>query len=422
MKKIICVVLTLCLLGGMFSVGASAASELSFSDVRSGAWYYEPIMACAEAGLVAGNQDGSYAPDRILTWAETVVFAVRLTQYIKGEHVYGAADQTGLWYSIYVDYALDKHLVWYVPSNVKVAVTRAEAAEIFANVLPHGDFEKINEVPEGYFSDVFGSSDKSKAIYKLAEAGIVNGVESGVFGVNRNFKRSEMATIVARVADLAPRVVIEAPPAPVHSEYYIDGLDVETVIAYFAEVCLDTEFGDKGSASFVQKWVDPIYYTIYDNPTARDMEVLNAYVRELNAIEGFPGMYPAPYDWQSNMEMFFVSEQKFVDVLGSDYVGSWGGVRFWYNGMDEIYSCTIGQRSDIPQYYRDSIILEEIYNGLGPVQDTEMRFDSIIYQWSNENFSMSPEDILILELLYHPDMKCGYNYEQCAAVIRELYY
>ncbi len=418
MKKFICLLLVICLLGGTMAMGASAAG-LSFTDIRSDAWYYEPIMACAEAGLVAGNQDGTYAPNRTLTWAETVVFAVRLTQYIKGEHVYGAADQIGLWYSIYVDYALANHLLWYVPQNVKVAVTRAEAAEIFANVLKHGNFDRINQVPEGYFSDVYGSSDKSKAIYTLAEAGIVNGVSTGVFGVNNYFKRSEMATIVARVAGLASKVVIELPK---HSEYYIEGVSADTVIAWFAEVCLDTEFGDKSSASVVQKWAEPIYYTIYNRPTARDMEVLNRFVGELNCIEGFPGIYPAAHDWQSNMEMFFVDEEEFVEVLGSDFIGSWGGVRFWYNGFDEIYTCTIGQRSDIPQYYRDSIILEEIYNGLGPVQDTEMRFDSIIYQHSNENFTMTREDVLILKLLYHPDMKCGYNYEQCAAVIRELYY
>ncbi|MBR5490872.1 MAG: DUF2927 domain-containing protein [Oscillospiraceae bacterium] len=417
MKKLISIVLALCILGGMFTIGVSAAST-AFSDVRHDAWYYEPIMACANAGLVAGNQDGTYAPDRILTWAETIVFAVRLTQYIKGEHVYSAADQTGLWYSIYVDYALENHIVWYVPENVKVAVTRAEAAEIFANVLPYGDFPRINTVPEGYFTDVYGTSDKTKAIYALAEAGIVNGVEKGLFGVDRNFKRSEMATIVARVAGLANKVIIELPR---HSPYYIEGLDADTLIAYFAEVCLDTEFGDKQGASVVQKWTQPIYYTIYGTPTGRDMEVLNTYLAQLNSIEGFPGMYPAPYDYMSNLEMYFVDEEEMINLLGSDFWGSWGGVTYWYS-FNEIYTEIICQRVDIPQYYRDSIIIEEIYNGLGPVQDTEVRYDSVIYQWSNENFTMSKEDILILEMLYHPDMKPGFSYEQCAALIRELYY
>ncbi len=417
MKKLICTLLVLCLFGGTFIPGASAAS--SFSDVHSDAWYYEPVMACANAGLVAGNQDGTYAPERILTWAETIAFSVRLTQYINGEEVYGAADQTDIWYSIYVDYALAHHLVRQVPSNVNGSITRADAAEIFANVLPHGNFEQINTIPEGYFTDVYGSSEQSQAIYALAEAGIVNGVGSGLFGVNENFKRSEMATIVARMASLSPKVIIEV---PTHSEYYIEGLDAETLIAYFAEVCLDTEYGDKLGASVVQKWVDPIYYTIYGSPTAQDMAVLNTFLAELNAIEGFPGMYPATYEHMSNLDMHFVNEQEMLDLLGSDFWGNWGGVRYWYDGRNEIYTATICQRIDIPQYYRDSIIIEEIYNGLGPIQDTEVRYDSIIYQWSNENFSMSKEDVLLLKLLYHPDMKPGFTYDQCAALIRELYY
>ena len=418
MKKLICILLAFCLFGSTLVPGASAATP-SFPDVPSDAWYYEPVMACTEAGLVAGNQDGTYGPDRVLTWAQTVVFAVRLTQYVNGEHVYGAADQKEVWYSIYVDYALEHQLIRHVPSDVNASITRANAAEIFARVLPLGHYEQINTLPEGYFSDVSGSSEQSQAIYSLAEAGIVNGVASGRFGVNGNFKRSEMATIVARMASLAPKVVIEVPS---HSEYYIEGIDTETLISYFAEVCLDTEFGDKASASVVQKWTAPIYYTIYGSPTDRDMAVLNTFLTELNAIEGFPGMYPAAYGQPSNLDMYFVDETEMIDILGSDYWGSWGGIIFWYDGQNEIYSSTICQRTDIPQYYRDSIIIEEIYNGLGPVQDTEIRYDSVIYQWSNENVSMSKEDVLILKLLYHPDMKPGFTYDQCAALIRELYY
>ena len=416
MKKFICLILVLCLLGGVLCTGASAAG-LSFTDIRSDAWYYEPIMACAEAGLVAGNQDGTYAPNRMLTWAETVVFAVRLTQYIKGEHVYGAADQTGLWYSIYVDYAKENHLVWYVPQNVKVAVTRAEAAEIFANVLKHGDFEKINTVPEGYFSDVYGSSDKTKAIYALAEAGIVNGMSEGVFGARSNFKRSEMATIVARVAGLAPKVIIEAPS---HSEYYIPGVDADTVIAWFAEVCLDTEFGDKTSGSLIRKWVEPFYYTVYGQPTDRDIEVLNRFVAEINSIENFPGMYPV--ESGADLEIYFYDQYNFEALMGSDFVGSWGGVTFWFDGLSQIYTETISIRTDIPQDARDSIICEEIYNGIGPVQDTSLRDDSLICQWSNSNYDMTAVDRLILQLLYHPSIQTGMDYAQCEAVIRQLYY
>ena len=79
-------------------------------------------------------------------------------------------------------------------------------------------------------------------------------------------------------------------------------------------------------------------------------------------------------------------------------------------------------RTDIDQYVRNSVILEEIYNGLGPVQDTILRPDSIIYQEYSEVQDLTLVDWLILRLLYHPDMLCGMDAAQCEAVIRDLYY
>ena len=66
------------------------------------------------------------------------------------------------------------------------------------------------------------------------------------------------------------------------------------------------------------------------------------------------------------------------------------------------------------------MIIEEIYNGLGPVQDTVLRPDSIICQEYAEHQWLSPVDELILRLLYHPEIQCGMNAEECEGVIRSL--
>ena len=78
-------------------------------------------------------------------------------------------------------------------------------------------------------------------------------------------------------------------------------------------------------------------------------------------------------------------------------------------------------RTDIEQDKRNSIILEEIINVLG-ISDSELRTDSIVYQYSNENTSLSDIDLLILKLLYHPNIECGMNYSQCEQIIKGLYY
>ena len=79
----------------------------------------------------------------------------------------------------------------------------------------------------------------------------------------------------------------------VHSEYYIPGLDVDTLIQYFNEVVLDAEYSSSGNASLVQKWDCEIMYFMHGNPTAEDLECLENTVDYLNSIYGFPGMEEA---------------------------------------------------------------------------------------------------------------------------------
>lgn len=43
---------------------------VNFSDVSSGAWYYDAVQMCAKAGIVAGYPDGSFKPDQAVTRAE----------------------------------------------------------------------------------------------------------------------------------------------------------------------------------------------------------------------------------------------------------------------------------------------------------------------------------------------------------------
>ena len=99
-----------------------------------------------------------------------------------------------------------------------------------------------------------------------------------------------------------------------------------------------------------------------------------------------------------------------------------GAVQYWYyNDTNEIYSARIGYRLDIDQYTRNSVLLEEVFNGLG-ISDTILREDSISYQGFGQVQELSEVDWLILKLLYHPEIRCGMGKDACAEVIRRLYY
>ena len=209
---------------------------------------------------------------------------------------------------------------------------------------------------------------------------------------------------------------------PPHSELYIPGLDVEDVITYFNEVCLDAEFVNGGNATLLQKWNTPIICSLNGEYTAEDYDTLMRLFDWLNTVEGFPGISLSEHDYEVNLRVYFCSMERMLDLLGDNFYNCDGGVTFWYDGYNQIYNATICYRTDLDQNLRNSVILEEIYNGLGPVQDTNLRPDSIIYAEFTQPQELTEVDELILKLLYHPDMECGMNAAQCEAVIRQLYY
>ena len=185
---------------------------------------------------------------------------------------------------------------------------------------------------------------------------------------------------------------------------------------------LDGEFINSGDPSRLQKWEDPICYSIEGEPTQEDLLLLESFCAWLNTVEGFPGMRQASEgDWV-NLRIHFTDAQGLLNVMGSNFSGLDGAVTFWYDGFDRIYEEVICIRTDLDQMLRNSVLLEEVYNGLGPVQDTNLRPDSIIYQEFTQPQALTPVDELLLKLLYHPDMQCGMNAQSCEAVIRSLYY
>lgn len=211
------------------------------------------------------------------------------------------------------------------------------------------------------------------------------------------------------------------PTEPVHSALYISGLDVEDVIDWFNEVCLAAEYVNSGDPSFLQKWDCTISYMVHGDPTDDDLAILESFTQWLNALDGFPGIMETADPLEANLNIHFCTQSEMLSQMGDWAHDLDGAVTFWYED-NCIYDATICIRTDLSQYLRNSVILEELYNGLGPIQDTSLRPDSIIYAEFSEPQELTEIDKLILQLLYHPQMQCGLNADQCEEVIRTLYY
>lgn len=222
-----------------------------------------------------------------------------------------------------------------------------------------------------------------------------------------------------------PTQIVTQPSIPQHSDLFLPSCTTQQMVDYFSEVILDIEYniGD-GDYTLVQKWTEPIYYRIYGMPTEEDNAVLNSLFAQLNQIQGFPGIYAAEDSASENLSLNFLDyetfDQSFSEVINGEY--AFGAVQFWYyTDTNEIYTARIGYRTDIDQASRNSVLKEEIINALG-ISDTVARENSIVYQYSNENTSLSDVDLVILKLLYDPKILCGMDHDSCAAVIEELYY
>ena len=213
--------------------------------------------------------------------------------------------------------------------------------------------------------------------------------------------------------------------APAHSALYHPEYTSQQVWEYFEEVVLRAEYSDgTGNTALVQKWKEPIIYSIYGTPTEEDLSVLTALFAQLNEIPGFPGIHARAEGEPANLMIGFWDSKDF-NMYFSDFLNgedAYGATQYWYyNDTNEIYTADVGYRTDIDQSTRTSVLIEEIINMLA-VSDTVLRTDSIVYQYSNDNTALSDIDWLILKLLYHPAIQCGMNSDGCRTVIEELYY
>ncbi len=206
-----------------------------------------------------------------------------------------------------------------------------------------------------------------------------------------------------------------------HSKLYIPGVSVEDVILYFNEVAFGAEVINSGDPYKLQKWNESIYYFVNGDFTEEDSATLSKFNNWLNTIEGFPGIYETKDFAKTNLNIYFCDKETMLAIMGNEFYGMDGAVTFWYTD-DIINRSVICYRTDLDQYLRNSVIIEEIYNGLGLIQDTSLREDSIIYAEFSEPQELTKIDELLLKILYSEEIKTGMSVQECEEVIRKLYY
>ena len=174
-----------------------------FADVPAGSWFAAGVQSAYELGLMTGTGANAFDPSGDLTLAETAVLAARIHSIYRGD---GASFTGGpAWYQPYVDYAIQNGVIPSgAYSDYSATATRAQFASILAAALPSEALPAINTVT--VLPDVDANATYAAAALKLYNAGILTGSDAaGTFNPESSIQRSEVATIVTRMADQSQR-------------------------------------------------------------------------------------------------------------------------------------------------------------------------------------------------------------------------
>ena len=201
-----------------------------FTDVPANAWYKKDMATAYELGLVSGTSANSFNPNGQLSITEAMVLAARVRSIYNGDNYDFTAKAGEYWFDPYFDYVFEQgiinegafHLLNGGFTNMSSGtpdygpITRSSMAYLFASALPDTCYPAIKNVTNipydktdgkpGYATWCLPIELCDSAIYKLYNAGILNGEDSkGTMSIYKYITRAEVVTILSRVVDIDSR-------------------------------------------------------------------------------------------------------------------------------------------------------------------------------------------------------------------------
>ena len=171
---------------------------ISFSDVNSGAWYYNYVIDLADKGIINGFPDGTYKPDDGITVGQFIklIMVASTSDRVDYELIETHSEH---WAAPYVaageNYGVFK-VGEYNMSNIDKEISRIEIVKILArcDML-------IKENPQKsefkQFTDTSNlSEDELMYLSHAVGIGVINGDVEGTFRPNDTLLRSECAKVI----------------------------------------------------------------------------------------------------------------------------------------------------------------------------------------------------------------------------------
>ena len=203
MKKLICLGIALAaLFAAVLSLTVSAENGLPFSDVPEGSWFYGPVRAVWDSGIMKGTASDRFGPDERMTRGQIVTILARLS----GDDCSGAGAKTGFSDVPAGEYYADP-VGWAVRTGITkgrsasrfepdAPVLRQEFAAFFIRYMRYKGISVPEEDAEP-FPDEF--PDWAREDFEaLHRTGLVKGDARGRFNPGDEMTRAEIATVTSR--------------------------------------------------------------------------------------------------------------------------------------------------------------------------------------------------------------------------------
>lgn len=177
----------------------------NFADLPQNHWAYENIMKLKELGIIDGIGDNKFNPSGIVTREQF------LKMLVEAAGIEEALSNTSFddvdvdaWYAPYVAAGVKSGLINGITADtfgVGSEIKRQDMAVMIVRIL-EGKNIPVTETSE-VFEDDSNISDYAKnAVYKVRDAGIINGYADNTFAPMASLTRAEAATVIIKLLDM----------------------------------------------------------------------------------------------------------------------------------------------------------------------------------------------------------------------------
>jgi len=229
-KKLLCVVLSACMLLSLMTVFADETAKHPFTDVASDAWYYEVVQNVWEKGIIKGMTDTTFEPQSSLTRGMFVTVLGRLAGVDPAAYTESSFSDVAAtdWFGPYVIWAAENGIAngvtetEFAPNS---PVVRQQMAAFIQRYLSNAGYAVQGGGSLDY-SDNDAIADYAKeAVLTCQNAGIMQGAD-GSFLPEKETTRAEAAAVITRLEAYSTPAGIDEENAAVIGE----GLLAEKVV------------------------------------------------------------------------------------------------------------------------------------------------------------------------------------------------